>query len=76
MEQKTFFNMAIEYGVEVRRAKRGEDVQEVGIHLVNPTIGAVLEAVVAAMRYGVDLVLIHSRPIQLPPQKDHTNETT
>lgn len=78
MEQKTFFEQQIEMLVEVEvvRVKDPCDIRREGIHLVNPTIGAVLEAVVAAMRYGVNLVLIHSRPIQIPPQRNHTNETS
>jgi hypothetical protein len=77
MEHKTFFEQQIEKMVEVEvvRVKHPCDIRREGIHLVNPTIGAVLEAVVNAMRYGVNLVLIHTRPIQLPPPKDYNEDT-
>lgn len=57
------FKLALEYGVEVLRAKFPEDIAREGLHLINPTEKAVLEAVILAMKHGVKMVIVHAGPI-------------
>jgi hypothetical protein len=52
---------AFDAGVEVRWAKRTADIQEEGIHLMDPSFERMVEGLCYALMHGVDLVMVHSK---------------
>lgn len=60
-EREELINIAREQGVEVRFAKRKEDVQAEGIHLVEPDIEKLVAGIVSAIEHGCTIVMVHTK---------------
>lgn len=60
-DHDNIIKVALQMDIEVMFAKYRKDVEREGVHIIEPTLEDVMNALLTAITHGANLVVIHSK---------------